>query len=306
MGGLAIHLHGQTCELVRERIMDNRRFTVTELSSNFSQISRSFLHKIVAERLLFTKFCVGYVSKQLTPEHKTKRTESAMTFLQRYHNDGDEFLDRIIIGDEMWVAHIIPETKQQSMHWHHSGSPCKTKFKQTLSARKVMCTVFWDRRAIFLEDFLTRGEMVNAERYCETLQKLRWAVQNKRRGILSAGVVFLLDNAWPHTARRSKHLLQEFSWKMFNHLPYSLDLAPNDFHLFLHLKKFLSGQLHRFQNNRKEDMFATQWFQSQASDFYDTGIQIWSHGMTNISVPEVNMLNNSSTLAVSVPINLVL
>ena len=51
-------------------------------------------------------------------------------------------------------------------------------------------------------------------------------------------------------------------------------------------------------------MSVTQWFQSQAADFYDTGYKIWSYGMTNVSVPEVNMLKNSSTFAVSVAINL--
>ena len=73
------------------------------------------------------------------------------------------------------------------MHWRHSESPCETKFKQTFSARKVMFTVFWDRRGILLVDFLTRGETVNAERYCETLNKLRRAIQNKRGGILMPG-----------------------------------------------------------------------------------------------------------------------
>ena len=34
------------------------------------------------------------------------------------------------------------------------------------------------------------------------------------------------------------------------------------------------------------------------------GYKSWSHGMTNVSIPEVNMLKNSSTLAVSVPTNL--
>ena len=34
------------------------------------------------------------------------------------------------------------------------------------------------------------------------------------------------------------------------------------------------------------------------------GYKRWSHGMTNVSVPEVNMLKKSSTLAVSVTINL--
>ena len=43
--------------------------------------------------------------------------------------------------------------------------------------------------------------------------------------------------------------------------------------LFLHLKKFLPGQRQRFQNDREVEMSVTQWFQSQAVDFYDTGIQ---------------------------------
>ena len=88
-----------------------------------------------------------------------------MTFLQWHHDDGDELMDQIIRGDETWIAHITTETKQQTMH--HSGSPM-----QTLSARKVMCTVFWDRRDILLVAFLSTGETVNAEHYCETLQKL--------------------------------------------------------------------------------------------------------------------------------------
>ena len=47
----------------------------------------------------------------------------------------------------------------------------------------------------------------------------------------------------------------------------------------------------------------SQWFQPQAADFYDKGYKSSSHGMTNVSIPEVNMLKNSSTL-VSVPINI--
>ncbi|KAJ4439580.1 hypothetical protein ANN_07707 [Periplaneta americana] len=168
---------------------------------------------------------------------------AALTFLQWYHDDSDEFLDRIVTGDETWISHFTPEPKQQSMHWRHSGSPVRTKFKQTLSVRKVMCTVFWDRKGILLIDFLPRGETVNADRYCETLRKLRRAIQNKRRGMLTAGVVLLNDNARPHTARRTAAVLTEFGRELFDHPPYSPDLAPSDFHVFLHLKKFLSSML---------------------------------------------------------------
>ncbi|KAJ4451413.1 hypothetical protein ANN_02875 [Periplaneta americana] len=229
-------------ELVRQCIMENRRFTITELSSHFPQILRSLLHEIVTKHLLFKNVCARWVTKNLTPEHKTKRLGAALTFLQRYHDDGDEFLDRIVTGDEIWISHFTPETKQQSKHWRHSGSPVRTKFKQTLSVRKVMCTVFWNRKGILLIDFLPRG------------------------------VVLLHDNARPHTARRTAAVLTEFGWELFDHPLYSPDLAPSDFHVFLHLKKFLSSD-ERFGNDEELKTSVTRWFHSQAAEFYDRGIQ---------------------------------
>ena len=62
---------------------------------------------------------------------------------------------------------------------------------------------------------------------------------------------------WPHTVRQSRHLLQEFGWEVFNHPPYNSDLAPTDFHLFLHLKKFLSSQRQRFQNDEQAEVSVT-------------------------------------------------
>ena len=57
---------------------------------------------------------------------------------------------------------------------------------------------------------------------------------------------------WPHTARRSTHLLQEFCCEVFNHHPpFSPDLAPSDFHLFLHLKKFLLVSVGVFRMTEK-------------------------------------------------------
>ena len=42
-----------------------------------------------------------------------------------------------------------------------------------------------------------------------------------------------VSSVWPHTARWSTLLLQEFDWKVFNHYPpYCPDLAPRDVHLF--------------------------------------------------------------------------
>ncbi|GFX26113.1 histone-lysine N-methyltransferase SETMAR [Trichonephila clavipes] len=157
------------------------------------------------------------------------------------------------------------------MEWRHSSSPRKVKFKQTISAQKIMCTVFWDRKSVLLVDFLTRGDTINAAAYCATLQKLRRAIQNKKRGMLSAGVVLLHDNARPHTANRTQYLITSFGWKQLDHPPYSLDLAPSDYHLFMHLKKHLVGQRHSDDDEAKTTV--KQWLSNQAASFFDDVIQ---------------------------------
>ena len=54
-------------------------------------------------------------AKMLTDDHKTKRMGSALKFITRYAQERDEFLDSIVTGDETWVFHHTPESKQQSL-----------------------------------------------------------------------------------------------------------------------------------------------------------------------------------------------
>jgi hypothetical protein len=49
--------------------------------------------------------------------------------------------------------------------------------------------------------------------------------------MLIASVVLLHDNAHPHTAARTRALLEHFDWELFDHPPHSPDLAPIDYHL---------------------------------------------------------------------------
>ncbi|GFT99242.1 mariner Mos1 transposase [Trichonephila clavipes] len=134
-----------------------------------------------------------------------------------------------------------------------------------------MCTVFWDSKGILLIYFLPRSQTNNAAVHCEILRKLRRAIQNKRRGFLSKGVVFLHDNARPHTENVMKTLLRGFGWDVFDHPPYSPDLAPSDFHLFLHLKSFLAGKHLNNDKELKENVF--NWLKTQAATFYEEGIE---------------------------------
>lgn len=261
---------------VDAKVRENRRFTITKLSLSFPQISRSLLHEIISEKLGYHKFCARWIPKILTEDHKNQRMAAALNFLDVYHKDGDSLLDRIVTGDETWVKHVNCETKLQSMQWGHTSSPQKPKkCMQTMSARKIMATVFWDRKGVILVDFLERGTTINSQRYCQTLQKLRRAIQNKRRGMLSSKILLIHDNARPHTANVTREVLESFKWELFPHPPYSPDLAPSDFHLFPAMKKWLAMQ--RFDDDAQLQEEVTKWLKAQAAEFFDEGISKLVH-----------------------------
>jgi histone-lysine N-methyltransferase SETMAR len=87
-----------------------------------------------------------------------------------------------------------------------------------------------------------QGTTITSEVYCDTLKKLPRAIQNKRRGILTSGVVLLHDNAPSRTAARARALLKYSNCELFDHPHYSPDLAPSDYHLFTYLKNWLVSQ----------------------------------------------------------------
>jgi hypothetical protein len=106
----------------------------------------------------------------LTGAHKTQRMALALTFLESNHKDGNEFLDHIVTDNKTWAPLVNVETKEQSKEWMHTHSPNKMeKFKQT-SARKLMATVFWDRKGVLMVEF-TQGTTITSEVYYEMLKK---------------------------------------------------------------------------------------------------------------------------------------
>ena len=73
--------------------------------------------------------------------------------------------------------------------------------------------------------------------------------------------------------------------------PYSPDLVPSDYHLFLHLKKFLGGK--RFDDNDDLKYAVKKWLTSWAAAFYEKGIQkvvprydkclnMWKNSLKNV------------------------
>ena len=99
--------------------------------------------------------------------------------------DWNLFLKRIVTGDETWIHHYDPESKQQSMQWKHASSPSPRKFKVQASAGKIMCTIFWEAEGILLIDFMLQKVTITGVYYADLLHKLLLAIKEKRRGKLT-------------------------------------------------------------------------------------------------------------------------
>ena len=162
----------------------NRSVTIRELHHIIPEVSKTTIHEAVTEKLEYGELCARCVPKMLTDDHKRKRMGSPLKFLTRYAQEGDEFLESIVTGDETWGLHYTPVSRQQSLQWRHTHSPRTKKFKTSISVKKNMASFFWERKGILLVDFMPPGATINASAYCDTLTRLRRAIQNKKRGML--------------------------------------------------------------------------------------------------------------------------
>ncbi|UYV64057.1 hypothetical protein LAZ67_2006419 [Cordylochernes scorpioides] len=84
---------------------------------------------------------------------------------------------------------------------------------------------------------------MNSDLYCDILvNKLKPGIRNKRRGKLSKGVLFLHDNARPHTSSKTVSTIIKLGFEVLEHPAYSADLVSSDYFLFGLLKKELKGR----------------------------------------------------------------
>ncbi|GFX27928.1 histone-lysine N-methyltransferase SETMAR [Trichonephila clavipes] len=92
-------------------------------------------------------------------------------------------------------------------------------------------------------DPFLKGQTLNSDIYCQQLDRLKLVTDQKRpESANRRGVVFPLDNARPHMSVLTRQKLWELDWKVLMHPPYSPDLAPNDYHLFLAFQNFKSDK----------------------------------------------------------------
>jgi hypothetical protein len=114
---------------IEGEIHTNRRVMIREMHHFNPEVSKTKIHEVVTEELGYRKLYVRWVPKILTDDHKTKLMGPALKFLARYAEEGDDFLDSILAGDETWSFHHTPDSKQHFDDDDEVQEEVKTWFK---------------------------------------------------------------------------------------------------------------------------------------------------------------------------------
>jgi len=90
-------------------------------------------------------------------------------------------------------------------------------------------------------------------------------LKEKCHGKVTKGVLFLYENAPAHRALATQKKLAYLGFECLDHPPYSLYLAPSEYHQFPGLKKQLKGR--NFLSDA-EVIAAVIWLNGQSSEFF--------------------------------------
>jgi len=104
-------------------------------------------------------------------------------------------------------------------------------------------------------------------------------------------VLFLHNNAPAHRALATQKKLAYLRFQCLDHPPYSLDLAPLNYHLFPGLKKQLN--VCHFSFDMEVIAAVETWLDRQHSDFFLSGLQKLEQGLRSVLSFVGSVLNKS-------------
>ncbi len=139
-------------------------------------------------------------------------------------------------------------------------------------------------KGVIYFELLDINQTTTANVYSQQLQRLNKVLSQKRPALANQKAVILLhDNSRPHVAQLTQQKIEQLGWEVLPHPPWSPDLAPSDYHLFLSLRNCLCNKHYEDFDELKSDL--TAFFESKPGSFYRRGIELlperWSKVVEN-------------------------
>ena len=101
---------------------------------------------IIHEDLDMQKLSAKWVPKCLYADQECQWCQLSEQLLEFFRRNPNDFLSQLVTMDKTWLYHYDLKTKQQSMEWQHSGSPCPKKIPSAKIHWKSSCLDFFGSR----------------------------------------------------------------------------------------------------------------------------------------------------------------
>ena len=125
----------ENSDRVRSLVFSDSRLTVRMIAEQLG-LGKSSVHTILTEHLEMKRVCVKIVPKLFIPEQKLRWKVCCIDW--KTSEESDEFLERVITGDESWIYEYYIELKSQSREWKQKDSLRPKKSRKSKSKIKVM------------------------------------------------------------------------------------------------------------------------------------------------------------------------
>lgn len=149
---------------ILKAIQANPRATLEELSSDINCCKSTTWNHM--KRLGYNKRLDKIVPHDLNDFQRKQRVDICSSLFVR--NQNESILDRIITVDEKWVLH---NNSRRSSSWVKPGQTVGHAPKPVIHP-KVLLSVWWSARGIIYWECLERGQTINADVYCQQIDRV--------------------------------------------------------------------------------------------------------------------------------------
>ena len=102
-----------------------------------------------------------------------------------------------------------------SNQWLSRGESARPTPKSDFRQQKVMLSIFWNSAGVVHFELIPNGETIKAVNYFEQLNRVQQNLIRKHPVLINRkGVIFLQDNARPHSANLTRNKLEELKWEV--------------------------------------------------------------------------------------------
>ena len=205
------------CEILFRRFKSQRRFRsgrpskvdndvlrfMSESNPHLTTRAIAIHHSTAEENSEFILKQSIWVPHNLIEENFSHRVRICSSLWMRHK--AQPFLDKLITGDE---------NIKRKKNYCKLETSSSIIAKPNLHQRKVILFLWWNRKAPLCYELFKQGQTINAIAYCNQLDKLNAAI-NEKRPVLAKGkgIIFHHDNTKPHTALVTQQKLNELGGK---------------------------------------------------------------------------------------------